>query len=137
MRYNKKILAYIGRMAVQKDKHWAAQVAEQMPVPMHRDLTAISKLYKAYCSLQEINPMQLYGSVRLRGLSEQKKLFVGAMVRVYYGVTGMQTEVSTLLGQQLPSINRMVKEDEVRYRCDKTYKEKVDQIVTHIKPLIQ
>jgi hypothetical protein len=116
-------------MVMQRHPDIASTMIEETSRPLE-DLTKLPEYFIQYCSAIAVEPASIKGPVYKSSITEKKKVFISAMLRIYHDQHRFKTKIAEILDQKLPPTIRMIKEVQVRFAHDEDFKNSVTDILS-------
>ena len=132
MTYSNKTLIRIAREVVNKHPEIATGIIERMPIGSAKgkgDLQKIPVLYERFCLLQGQSYTGKLGNWKL---TEERKVFIGAMATIYQGQYCFLATLADTLRMGRQNITAISQEILFRYKRDVDFKKKVDELLNTI-----
>lgn len=135
MVYTKKTLAIIGREVVDKHPDIATGIIKNIKPPSSSDIEKIPYYFNLFCITVEKQPQEITGPVYKSSITEIKKIFMAAMLKIYNRQRLFNKTISTVLDQDRGATSRMISEVEFRYQKDESFSNQVDIIFNKIQSI--
>jgi hypothetical protein len=132
----KREYAFLWKLLTREEPAIAQRlVAHLTPIqPLESDLTKLPDYFITFCLIQNIAPKEYIGAVYNSYKTDQRRLFIAAMVKIYDSRTRLLLKtLSDTLQLQPPGTFRFIQEVEFRYKNCEDFREKVDQIVNQLR----
>jgi len=133
MIYSNKILAQLGRQVLETYPDLATAIINKRKIPVETDLKRLGQYFEIYCAFINEDPSNVRGPVRKAHMTEIQKVFISAMLTLYLDRYQLNKTISEVLMQRPPAVSRIMDEVKVRFDKDKSFAEKVTNILQQIK----
>lgn len=130
MIYSNKKLLIIGQGVAEKYPGIAAEIINSMP---KRDIKQMPAHLQAYCEMITTDLQSIKGSLYKSTLTEIRKVFISAMLRIYPGQHLLNKTISDIFAIKRANTSKIIKEVTVRYSTDQAFTKKVDQLLNLIQ----
>lgn len=129
---NTKIYAKIGRQVVAKHPELASAIISGLPKPLEKDLSKILDYIDAFIIWSGTPQQMIVGAIYQPHLTEQRKVFICAMVRLYADRHLFQKRLTQVLHMHHSAVSDVVAEVKVRFLKDISFTEKVNAFLSQI-----
>jgi hypothetical protein len=133
---SRKLYALLGELLQKKEPETYAKLIQLIPTQPKTEITevVISEKFASFCMVQNIAPAICRDSLYDRSIVDQKRLFVGIIIKLYgVGQRRLGKHLSSALGQQKQITSKMIAEAEVRYRVGGDFRDLVDITIEKMK----
>lgn len=135
-----KFYAILGKLLIQKEPETASKLISlhiSESKPQETDLNKIPDLFIKFCTAQNLEPEDYKGALFKSSKIDQRRLFIGTMVKMYGNPWGLGVSISRSLNQHKQATSKMIGEVmscyEHCYKDSESFSEAVDAIVEKMK----
>jgi hypothetical protein len=130
-----KTYTRLGKLLLQKEPETAAKlIALHLPQKTHEsDISKIPDLFQTFCKIQNIDPDKYRGPLYKGEKSDQRRLFIAAIVQMYGEAWGLGMALSRTLVQDSSATRRIIMEVDFRYKKISEFQTQVNTIIEKIR----